>query len=346
MNPPVFIFDPALPRPLLDWYAENARALPFRADREPYHVWLSEIMLQQTRVEAVCAYYVRFLAALPTIEALAQADEQRLLKLWEGLGYYNRARALQKAAKRIVAEHGGVFPSRPEQILALPGVGAYTAGAIASICFDLPVPAVDGNVLRVTARLFDFHGAIDEPKIKRAVADGLAAVYPKGECGAFTQSLMELGATVCVPGGAPRCALCPVLSFCKAFLNGTARALPVRREKRVKKEQTRTVFILRQNSAFAVRRRPKNGLLAGMWEFPNVSGSLDDTQALSLARAWGTQPAEILKSVNKQHIFTHIKWNMRAYYILCAEASSNFVWATGADLAENYALPTAFRIFL
>ena len=219
----------ALPELLLPWYAGTARDLPWRHDREPYHVWLSEIMLQQTRVEAVKGYYNRFLTALPTIEQLANAEENLLLKLWEGLGYYNRVRNLQKAAQIITDEYGGRFPQRYADILALPGIGTYTAGAIASICFEQPTPAVDGNVLRVIARLTEDFAVIDTPQKKREITAALAAVYPAGHCGAFTQSLMELGAVVCVPNGVPNCAACPLEPLCRAHKNGTEQLLPVRR---------------------------------------------------------------------------------------------------------------------
>ena len=205
-----------LPAMLLPWYAENKRELPWRQDREPYHVWLSEIMLQQTRVEAVRGYYARFLTALPTVQALADCDDELLHKLWEGLGYYSRVRNLKKAAGVIMERHGGVFPQKYEDILALPGIGAYTAGAICSICFEKPTPAVDGNVLRVVSRVTESKAPITEPKVKKEITEKLRAVYPKNHCGDFTQALMELGATVCVPNGSPHCANCPLQNVCIA----------------------------------------------------------------------------------------------------------------------------------
>ena len=205
-----------LPGALLPWYGENKRNLPWRQDKDPYHIWVSEIMLQQTRVEAVKPYYARFLSTLPTIEALANAPYEQVQKLWEGLGYYSRARNLQMAAQVICREHGGVFPNEYDKIRALPGIGDYTAGAIGSICFEMPTPAVDGNVLRVVSRLCAMPDCVDEPKVKRAVTEALRKVYPSGKCGAFTQSLMELGATVCVPNGAPHCAECPLAHLCLA----------------------------------------------------------------------------------------------------------------------------------
>lgn len=214
-------------QPLLGWFQTHARALPWRADREPYHVWLSEIMLQQTRVEAVRGYYARFLAAAPDVFALAALPEAQLLKLWEGLGYYNRARKAQACAQEIAAR-GGVWPDTVEGLLALPGIGPYTAGAIASICFERPAAAVDGNVLRVCARVLDDATPIDSAAHKAALTAALSACYPAGHCGDFTQALMELGATVCGPNRAPQCEVCPIAALCLARAHGTAAALPVK----------------------------------------------------------------------------------------------------------------------
>ena len=242
----------SLPGALLPWFRENARDLPWRRDREPYHVWLSEIMLQQTRVEAVRGYYLRFLEALPTVAALAETDEGALLKLWEGLGYYSRARNLQKAARVIVSEHGGRFPEDFDAIRALPGVGPYTAGAIASICFEQPRAAVDGNVLRVLSRITECGEPVDLPEVRADFTARLERVYPAGSCGAFTQSLMELGATVCTPRS-PRCESCPCAAFCLARERGTAAALPARLPKKDKRVEERTVFLLRCGDRLGLR---------------------------------------------------------------------------------------------
>ena len=334
----------ALPERLLPWFAGHARALPWRADREPYHVWLSEIMLQQTRVEAVKGYYARFLSALPDIPALAAAAPDTLTKLWEGLGYYSRVRSLQRAAQVILARHGGVFPSDFGAIRALPGIGHYTAGAIASICFEQPAPAVDGNVLRVLSRLTGDTRCVDEPATKRAWRESLAAVYPAGRCGDFTQALMELGATVCLPNGAPDCGGCPMRDLCRSASGGW-KALPVRRAKRPRRQETLTVFLLRCDGRTAVRRRPDSGLLAGLWEFPNVPGHLTPEQAIRTAEDWGAQPRELELSLRRSHIFTHVEWDMQCYLLRCAAEPDGFVWATRAALAGDYALPTAFRMF-
>lgn len=334
-----------LPERLLEWYAAGHRDLPWRRDREPYHVWLSEVMLQQTRVEAVKGYYRRFLAELPDIPALAACPPDRLAKLWEGLGYYSRMRNLQKAAQVIVSAHGGVFPREYDAIRALPGVGDYTAGAIASICFGLPEPAVDGNVLRVLSRVTDDAAPVTDAAVKREYAARLREIYPAGRCGDFTQSLMELGATVCGPNSQPQCALCPLASLCLARANGTALLRPVKAPKKEKRTEEKTVFILRCDTRIAVRRRPEQGLLAGLWELPNVDGKCSAQQALAQAERWGVHPRELCRSSEKTHIFTHIRWELRGFYIECAEAASLFTWVDPARFRQDIALPTAFRIF-
>ena len=334
-----------LPELLPPWFQENARDLPWRKDREPYHVWLSEIMLQQTRVEAVKGYYARFLAAVPDIPALAEADPELLHKLWEGLGYYSRVRNLQSAAKQIMERYGGVFPRTYAEVRALKGVGDYTAGAICSICFDLPEPAVDGNVLRVLARLQADQRCTDDPAVKKAVRQELAAVYPTQGAGTMTQALMELGATVCLPNGAPRCGVCPLSDLCRTRIGEGWRTLPVRAEKRPRRKELLTVFVLDCGGALALRKRPEEGLLAGLWEFPHVPGHLDGQEALDQAAAWGVRPLGLEKMVKRIHVFTHIQWDMLCYYLRCGEPAPGFVWADRSNLDRQYALPTAFRMF-
>jgi A/G-specific adenine glycosylase len=331
-----------LPDALLPWFASHARELPWRADREPYHVWLSEIMLQQTRVEAVKSYYTRFLSVLPTIAALADAEPATLQKLWEGLGYYTRMRNLQKAAQVIVREHGGIFPTEYSAVRALPGIGDYTAGAICSICFEQPTPAVDGNVLRVISRVGECYDPIDAPQTKKEVTQALQAVYPTGQCGAFTQALMELGAIVCLPNGAPKCAECPAAGFCASRIHGTQAELPVKKPKKARRHEELTVFVLQNGSTIATQPRPESGLLAGLNELPNVPGHLTAQEALDLASQWGIHPTALTREVEKTHIFTHVEWQMRAFYIACAEPAPQFQWHE----PKQVALPTAFRIFL
>ncbi len=342
-----------LPALLLPWYEKKKRDLPWRKDKDPYHVWLSEIMLQQTRVEAVVGYYHRFLSALPTIRSLAETDEETLLKLWEGLGYYNRARNLQKAAQVIVQQHGGTFPKTFDAIRALPGIGPYTAGAIGSICFDLPTPAVDGNVLRVFTRYCEDGANIDKQSTKAAVAQALRPVYRSPNCGAMTQALMELGATVCVPNGAPKCESCPLNASCKANRNATWMFYPVRDEKKARKTVFKTVLILQCGDRFAIRKRPKTGLLASLWEFPNTDvlqteQSLPDNaaqHALTLAAQLGAQPTDLVLQTGYTHIFTHVEWHMTGYLIRCRKMPDGFLWVTKEQLEHEYALPSAFRPF-
>lgn len=334
----------ALARLLPPWYRANRRSLPWREDRDAYHIWISEIMLQQTRVEAVKGYYARFLTELPDIRALAACDDERLHKLWEGLGYYSRVRNLKKAAQVIVEKYGGAFPETYDEILALPGIGEYTAGAICSIAYDLPTPAVDGNVLRVCARLTGDEASIDLPETKKRVRAALAAIYPKN-AGEFTQSLMELGATLCGPNWKPRCDACPCRAICAGFQSGTAEALPVRSPKREKRREDRTVFILSCGGRYALHKRDDKGLLAGLWEFPNVPGKQPPEAAISQLTAWNLHPKELERSVSRKHIFTHIIWDMEGIYAQVSREAPEFTWMTPAEIESGAALPTAFRLF-
>ena len=333
-----------LPQVLLPWFDENKRDLPWRQDKDPYHVWLSEIMLQQTRVEAARGYYSRFLEALPSVSHLAMAEDDLLRKLWEGLGYYSRVRNLKKAAALIMERHGGEFPRTYEEILALPGIGPYTAGAISSICFDLPTPAVDGNVLRVISRLINDPTPIDSPAYKKAVEARLASVYPP-RAGDFTQALMELGATVCGPNWAPRCGECPCAGLCAAKAAGTASQLPVKSPKKEKRREEKTVFVLSCDGLYALRKRPENGLLAGLWEFPNIPGKRSLEEGAETLRQWGLQPRQPLRQVQRHHIFTHIRWDMTGIYWEVSQPVGNFVWLTADEINRQAALPTAFRLF-
>ena len=330
---------------LIPWYEAHKRELPWRQDKEPYHVWLSEIMLQQTRVEAVKEYYRRFLTTLPTIADLAEAPEEQILKLWEGLGYYNRVRNLQKAAQTICADYSGVFPSEYAQIRSLSGIGDYTAGAIASICFDAPTPAVDGNVLRVYSRLLADDANIDLQTTKKRITGKLQETYPRKNPGIATQALMELGATVCVPNGAPRCDVCPVAEICQARKQDTWRDLPVRSEKKKRKIVDKTVFVLLTEDTVALHKRSASGLLAGMWEFPNLDVKLDKQEAVTQVTGWQVEPVDLLMQTSYTHIFSHVEWHMTAYYIRCRKTNKKWKWVTKESLDETYALPSAFRPF-
>ena len=329
---------------LLPWYDENKRDLPWRRDREPYHIWLSEIMLQQTRVEAVKGYYDRFITCLPTINALANADDALLYKLWEGLGYYSRVRNLKKAAQKILSDHNGIFPREYNQVLALPGIGPYTAGAICSIAFDLPTPAVDGNVLRVMTRLYNDDSNIDEPSTKRKITDLLAKIYPE-RAGDFTQALMELGATVCGPNTVPQCDCCPCKSFCLAHKNKTSESLPVRNAKKQRKIEKKTVLILSCEGKLALVKRPDTGLLASMWQFPEVPGWHYVDDLINEMEKNGCIISNIDRQVERKHIFTHIEWRMRGVYMSVRTPVDCFVWMTEDEIRNHAALPTAFRLF-
>ena len=333
-----------LPICLLPWYRENRRDLPWRRDREPYHIWISEIMLQQTRVEAVKGYYERFLSVLPTVDALANCDDDLLHKLWEGLGYYSRVRNLKKAAIQIMQQYDGAFPKKHAEVLKLPGIGPYTAGAICSIAYDLPTPAVDGNVLRVFSRLTNDPSPIDLPETRKKVTSALEEIYPE-DAGDFTQALMELGATLCGPNRAPECQNCPCKGICIACREGTADKLPVKSPKKEKRQENRTVFILRCSGRYALEKRPNKGLLAGLWQFPNVAQELNTLQALDTVAAMGLKPREILREVERKHIFTHIQWNMKGLYLEVAEPCPQFQWFTPEEIRAQAALPTAFRQF-
>ena len=335
-----------LPVLLLPWFAEHRRDLPWRRDREPYHVWLSEIMLQQTRVEAVRGYYLRFLERLPDIAALASAPEDVLLKLWEGLGYYSRVRNLQKAAQCVMEQHGGEFPRELPAIRALPGIGDYTAGAIASICFEAPTAAVDGNVLRVILRLTVCADSPADVRVRRRIGEELSAVYPAGHCGDFTQALMELGATVCLPNGAPQCGACPLRALCEAHAQGTELQFPTKPPKKPRRIEQRTVFVLQCGDRLAVERRPEHGLLAGLWELPNTPGLLDERQAGEYASGQGLGDVRLRSARDGRHIFTHIIWTMRCYTLECSAMPPRYHWATPDELREEISLPTAFRQFV
>ena len=338
---------------LTRWFRENQRDLPWREDKEPYHVWVSEIMLQQTRVEAVREYYLRFMKELPTIADLAMADEDTLLKLWQGLGYYNRIRNMHKAAVTVEGELNGEFPKTFEGIRALSGIGDYTAGAIGSICFDLQVPAVDGNVLRVMSRLLEDGSDIKAGATKKQMGEILRELYPTKNCGDFTQGLIELGAIVCVPNGTPKCDLCPVAEFCKAREHGTQMQYPVKSEKKPRKQVQKAVFLLRCVDEdgmvrIAVRKRPKSGLLAGLYEFPNmdVEQPLSLDQAIAVADEWGCVPMHLTRESEYKHIFTHVEWDMKGYYMDVHEMPEQFRWVTAEEMEGEVAIPSAFGYFL
>ncbi len=332
----------ALPGPLLVWFRENARDLPWRHTQDPYPIWVSEIMLQQTRVAAVLGYYARFLETFPTVADLAAAPEDLLMKQWEGLGYYSRARNLQKAAVQIV-ENGG-FPQTYQGLLALPGIGDYTASAIASAAFGLREAAVDGNALRVVTRLTDCRDDIADPKTKKTVREQLQAVMPERpeDCRVFNQAVMELGATLCGPKGPPDCGRCPARDFCLAHARGTAESLPVKAPKKARRQEEKTVFLFLREGKVALRRRPKAGLLAGLWEFPNVENTLDEQHAAQMAADWGLTVTDWENRLTAKHIFTHVEWHMTGYAVTVrGDGPTDFLWVDGEGL-RTHAVPSAF----
>ena len=326
-----------LPIPLLAWYRDNARDLPWRHTPDPYRVWVSEIMLQQTRVAAVLGYFQRFMEAFPTVQDLAEAPEDQLMKLWQGLGYYSRARNLQKAARQIVNDFDGVFPTDYKAIRSLAGVGDYTASALASICFGQPTPAVDGNLLRVAARIMADDTDITTAKGKKHFTDALAQVIPLAEPGKFNQAMMDLGAMVCLPNGAPLCEKCPAAEFCQARIQGRTGELPVRPAKKPRKIEERKVFFLFCEGRVALRRRPAKGLLAGLWEYPNTLAE----EALPIP------DLELEFAGTGVHIFTHVEWRMTAWKarLNTSDLPEGWVWADKAALADQYAVPSAFAPF-
>ncbi|MGI5962133.1 MAG: A/G-specific adenine glycosylase [Lawsonibacter sp.] len=328
--------------PLLVWYRENARILPWRSHPTPYRVWISEIMLQQTRVSAVLDYYRRFLQQAATVEELASLPEEKLMKLWQGLGYYSRARNLQKAAIQIVEQWGGIFPNTYDAIRSLPGIGDYTAGAISSIAFGIPVPAVDGNVLRVTARVCADREDISTPAMKRKITQALQQVIPLDSPGDFNQALMELGATVCLPNGAPLCQTCPIAAICRSYQKGLTDEIPVKGAKKARRVEQRLVYLLFFQDRVALRLRPKEGLLAGLWEYPNELNDGTDWPAY-----WGLTSTKLERGGSGKHIFSHIEWHMTALlgHLSDAELPSGWVWASRDELRDIYPIPNAFQCF-
>ncbi len=345
--------------PLINWYHANARKLPWRDDPAPYRVWVSEIMLQQTRVAAVMPYFERFLQTLPTVEALAAADEEILMKLWQGLGYYNRARNLQKTAQIIMKDYHGSIPDDFETLLTLPGIGRYTAGAISSIAYGHPHPAVDGNVLRVITRLTLYDEDILKDRTKRTVEDALREIYTGNTSAVLNQALMELGATVCLPSGAPLCDACPLRGLCLAQKEQVIDQYPRKSKEKKRRTEQLTVLLLEDNDRIAIRKRSSRGLLSGLWELPHLEGHLTKRALLSFLKENYLSPAEVTPLPDACHIFSHVEWQMKGWHIRLAEAwniaehppslweeSARLNWVTREEIAHIYSIPAAFRYFL
>jgi A/G-specific adenine glycosylase len=332
---------------LMSWYDANARILPWRRDPQPYKVWVSEIMLQQTQVKTALPYFDRFIEALPDIFALAKAEEEALLKLWEGLGYYNRVRNMQKAARIIVEDYKGALPASYELLKELPGIGDYTAGAIASIAFQLPFAAIDGNVLRVYSRLFGSFQDIGDPKVKIQFQQISLSLQPKERPGDFNQALMELGATVCLPNGAPLCQNCPFVRMCEAFINQEIDNIPVKKAPKARKIQEKTVVLVLSDNKLLLKKRENNGLLGGLLELPNFEGLLAEPEIRRKVFEFGLNIDSLDERETSKHLFTHIEWRMKAYLIKVSEIKTmdNYVWADAASLKSEHAIPSAFKAY-
>lgn len=334
---------------LLKWYYANKRSLPWREHPDAYRVWVSEIMLQQTRVEAVKPYYKRFLEKYPDVLSLADAKEEELLKYWEGLGYYNRVRNMQKAAIQVREKHNGIMPNRYEYLIDLSGIGPYTAGAIASIAGGERVPAVDGNVLRIMTRLNGDASNISEPSTIKAIRDELAKCMPK-EAGDFNQALMELGACVCLPNGEPKCGECPWKDACKARELGIISELPVKNKPQKRRIEERTLILLSGSKGIALHKRPAKGLLAGMYEIPALDGHLSKKDVLEYVKEIGYHPIHIRQIEDYVHIFSHIEWHMKAFLLRIDEITdgvkkderNDFFFVEPAEIKVKYPLPAAF----
>ena len=336
--------------PLLAWYEANKRDLPWRHTKDPYRIWVSEIMLQQTRVEAVLPYYTRFLDALPTVSALANAEEALLLKLWEGLGYYSRVRNMQKAARAIMDAHSGRFPTTYDAILALCGIGDYTAGAIASFAFDLPYPAVDGNVLRVCARLLCYEQDVLSPLAKRELTAAVAEEVKRLPPATLNQAIMELGATVCLPNGTPHCACCPLAKCCAARARDMQTTLPIRKKPQKRKAEEKTVLILRVADRVALQKRPPTGLLAGLFEPPSLAKKLSLAEVREAVTAMGLSPLRITPLGDAKHIFSHLEWHMTGFEIVldeqdAAKLPQPLFLAPRDKIDREFALPSAYAAY-
>ncbi len=336
---------------LLDWYDYNARILPWRSDPTPYHVWISEIMLQQTRVEAVIRYYDRWMETLPDIRSLAAADEELVLKLWEGLGYYTRARNIHAAAKEVVEKYNGELPADYEKLLALPGIGEYTAGAISSIAFGLPEPAIDGNAIRVFTRILAYDGEISKAKTKKHLRRELERTLPKDRPGDFNQALMDLGARVCLPNGAPLCEQCPWESVCQARKTDTQTKYPVKAAKKARRVENLGVFVLETEDGIILHKRAEKGLLANLWEFPNVDGSFTIEKASQQLADWSIGIDNITSLGEHKHIFSHVEWQMSGYRARISHISkelleqNKWIIVPKEQLEQQYAIPSAFEAY-
>ena len=350
---PVVLGSPLLKEsvePVVAWYRKHRRDLPWREHPDAYRVWVSEIMLQQTRVEAVKPYYERFLEAFPDVAALAEAEEDKLLKMWEGLGYYNRVRNMQKAAQQVMTEHNGRFPQSYDEILKLSGIGHYTAGAISSFAYGIAKPAVDGNVLRVVSRLLASDADIMKASTRAQMERLIEEVIPIDAAADFNQGLIEIGAIVCVPNGEPKCEICPVAHLCKAKEQNIQMELPVKTKAKALRIEKRTVLIFRDNETVAIRKRPVKGLLAGLYELPNVEGHLTRKEVIEYGKEIGLTPIRVKKLASAKHIFSHVEWHMIGYEVLVDELEKNcsekMIFAGREEIDRKYSIPSAFEAYI
>ncbi len=340
---------------LLRWYDAKRRILPWREDPTPYHVWLSEIMLQQTRVEAAKSYYLRFLEELPDVASLARAPEDQYLKLWEGLGYYSRIRNMHKAAVQIMEEHDGQIPGTSGELRKLAGIGEYTAAAIASIAFQEKIPSVDGNLLRVYARLNASKENIKAAPAKKHAAAFYYDIMPDDRPGDFNQAVMDLGATICLPNGQPYCDECPWNSLCRSHAAGTQLDYPVLPPKKKRRREEHTVLLIHSSTQILLKKRPDTGLLAGLYEFPNIPGTRNTEEVLQKVRELGLTPVQTKSIPKSSHIFSHVEWHMKGYDILvedippsgvCGDSEDTAFPVLLTDLTGHWSIPSAFSAFV
>lgn len=341
---------PTLFKQLLSWYDQEKRSLPWRINATPYRIWLSEIMLQQTRVETVIPYYERFIACFPTLKALAEGDEQQVLFLWQGLGYYSRARNLHRGAKWIQETGNGVFPSDRELLLKVPGVGPYTAGAILSMAFKQPAPAIDGNLCRVFSRLWRLEDDMTQGKVRADLSNALAAYWDKNRPGDINQALMDLSAKICTINN-PLCSACPLTSFCQSRQFNETESYPIRKKKKASPVVYLAIAVISNSTGdYLLSQRKSTGLLAGLWEFANEAGETPEqahqllqNKLLKLKLSW---EKETLKGCIK-HIFTHRIWEMQVFYLTASVdlpvAVSGYSWLPLLSLDENFLLAGPHR---
>ncbi len=333
---------------LLDWYKDEARILPWRESKDAYKIWISEIMLQQTRVDVVIPYFNRFIDEIPDVLALSKVSEEKLLKLWQGLGYYNRALNLKKTAILIVQNHQSRIPANLESLLALPGIGKYTAGAILSIAYGQPITAVDGNILRIMARIGAVTEDITTAKTKKLLESVAMELIPSDDPGDFNQALMDVGASICIPNGEPKCAICPIIEFCEGNRRHLTQLIPARKIKKSRNIEKKTILLLSYGSKYALRKREAGSLLPNLWELPNFDGHLTEDQCRQILRDMGIKVMAMKALKKTKHVFTHLEWHMMGYFVTIAEnpEEESFTWASKEEIRTLYSIPKAFQLYL